>query len=117
MRVDVRLSAGYFVAMAFLSVMWGLGLVLHFLVNNRVFPRVLDADGVTTRSGRRHRWADLEDWERNRMVVGAGGPRLTGNLTLLFATGKVVIGSFPVGNLDEVLSFLGRKLGGPVATG
>lgn len=47
MRVDVRLSAGYFVAMAFLSVMWGLGLVLHFLVNNRVFPRFLDADGVS----------------------------------------------------------------------
>ena len=118
MPVTVRLSAGYFIGIALLSIMWGLGLILHFFVNSRVFPRVIDDEGITTRSGRRHLWQNLQDWERTRLVVGgAGGPRITGNVTFYFSTGKVLIGSFSIDNLPEVLQFLTKKLGIAVTPG
>ncbi len=118
MKVDVKLSSSYYLMVAFFCVMWGLGLILHFFVNNRVFPRTLDSEGVTTRSGKRYLWSDLVDWERNRMVVGGpGGARLTGNVTLLFNNGKVRIGTGVIENLDEVLAFLSNRLGENVVPG
>lgn len=112
MKIEVRLSPAYYIGMAFLSMLWGLGLIIHFFVNNRVFPRFIDDQGVTTRNGKKYRWEELENWERHRLVVGAsGGPRITGNITLFFTTGKVIVGSFPIENLSEVLSFLSAKLG------
>lgn len=118
MKVVVKLSAGYYLAIAFFCAMWGLGLILHFLVNNRVFPRILDEEGITTRSGKRHLWTDLVNWERHRLVAGgSGGFRITGNITLFFKTGKVLIGSFPIQNLNEVIVFLTKRLGYSVTPG
>jgi hypothetical protein len=98
--------------------MWGLGLILHFLVNNRVFPRIIDDEGITTRSGKRYLWTELVNWERHRLVAGgSGGFRITGNVTLFFKTGKVLIGSFPIKNLDEVLAILSKRLCGSVTPG
>jgi hypothetical protein len=111
MSVKVKLSPVYFLGMAFLTALWGLGLILHFFVNNRVFPKVIDDEGITTRNGKRYLWTDLKDWERHRLVLGgSGGPRITGNITLFFSGGKVLIGSFPIDNLKEVLNFLTIKL-------
>jgi hypothetical protein len=111
MSIKVELSLAYFLGMAFLTALWGLGLILHFFVNNRVFPKIIDDEGITTRSGKRHLWKDLRDWERHRLVLGGpGGPRITGNITLLFSGGKVLIGSFPIENLKEALTFRTAKL-------
>jgi hypothetical protein len=117
-RIIVKLSALYYLGMLFFCICWGLGLILHFLVNNRVFPKILDDEGITTRNGKRYLWADLENWERHRLVLNSTtGPRLTGNVTLFFTKGKVIIGSFPIENLNEVLAFLAQKLAQDVTTG
>jgi len=118
MKVIVKLSAGYYIGILFLCFLWGLGLILHFLVNNRVFPKVLDDEGVTTRSGKRYLWTDLADWERHRLVLGStSGPRITGNLTLFFPKGKVLIGTFPIANLNEVIMFISQKLASDIDAG
>lgn len=68
MRVEVKLRAAYYMGIFFFCICWGLGLVLHFLVNNRVFPRVIDDEGITTRNGKRYQWQDLINWERNKLT-------------------------------------------------
>ena len=79
MKVIVKLSGGYWVLMVLFCVCWGLGLIIHFF-NNRVFPRILDDEGITTRNGKRYLWTDLVSWERQRLVLNSqSGPRLTGN--------------------------------------
>ena len=117
-KIIVKLSAGYYLGILFFCICWGLGLILHFLVNNRVFPKILDDEGITTRNGKRYLWTELENWERHRLVLNSTtGPRLTGNVTLFFTRGKVIIGSFPIDNLNEVLTFLSYKLNDNVSTG
>ena len=117
-KIIVRLSAGYYIGIAFFTVCWGLGLILHFFVNNRVFPKVIDNEGVTTRNGKRHLWTDLVDWERHRLVAGStSGPRITGGITFVFKTGKVQIGSFHFENLNEILIFLSQKFSTEITTG
>ena len=117
-KIIVKLSAGYYLGILFFCICWGLGLILHFLVNNRVFPKILDDEGITTRNGKRYLWTELENWERHRLVLNSTtGPRLTGNVTLFFTRGKVIIGSFPIDNLNEVLAFLSYKLNDNVSTG
>jgi hypothetical protein len=116
-KIIVKLSAGYYIGMAFFCVCWGLGLIIHF-TNNRVFPKIIDDEGITTRSGKRHLWSELIDWERQRLVAGSTyGPRITGNFTLFFKKGKVRIGSFPIENLNEVLTFVSQKLFSEIGTG
>jgi hypothetical protein len=115
-RIEAKLAVEYYLLLLVLCLMWGLGIVLH-LLNRRVFPRWLDDEGITTISGRRHRWDELVLVERQRLVIGAGGPRLTGNLTLKFRTGTVRIGSFGYSNLQQILNFLSEKLGLLPSTG
>ena len=114
MKIAARLSIGYYLGIGFLSVIYGLGLILHFFVNNKVFPRFLDDEGLTTRKGRRYLWADLVNWERHRTVVG--GLCVGRDVLLNFKDGKVVVGS-RLANLDELLDFLSKKLGTTVTTG
>jgi len=116
-KIIVKLKAEYYIGIALFCVCWGLGLIIHF-TNNRVFPKIIDDEGITTRSGKRHLWKGLMDWERQRLVAGGTyGPRITGNITLFFETGKVRIGSFPIENLNEVLTFVSQKLTAEISTG
>jgi hypothetical protein len=107
----------YWVLITSFCLACGLGLIIHFC-NNRTFPKVLDDEGITTRSGKKYLWSNLVDWERHRLVLNSSfGPRITGNVTLIFTGGEVRIGSFPIANLNEVQAFLSRKFSQDVRPG
>jgi len=110
-QIEVRLRTKYWVLLWLLMPLYGLGLWLH-LANNKRVPKWIDSDGIRTRSGRRHLWADYQRQESQRLHLGSTtGPRLGGGVTLFFKTGKVTISTEHIQDLPAVLAFLEEKSG------
>lgn len=88
--------------------------LLYFLVRGR-YPLLADAEGITTRSGKRHLWTDAIEI-RNKQARGLAGALLIGSgVDIKFSTGWVGIypNLFKNGHAlrDEVLARLKEKKG------
>jgi hypothetical protein len=76
----------------------------------RRWPRSVDAEGLTMRSGRRHLWKDLRDLRRVRTLSRYGRRMTSWRLELVFATGKAELDSITFDNARDVGYFLERVL-------
>lgn len=115
--IEVHLSRSYKQIMGCGGVL-SLGLVpLMMWVSAMNWPRLLDDEGITLRSGKRLSWDMLTDIRRVTVVDAETGARVTGRLELVFGriTAKVVPHSLQEG--QEVLSFLTRVLGQDLQAG
>ena len=115
-RIEVHLSGAY------KSLMWllaftslGVG-TLALWLSARSWPKVVDGEGITVRNGKRVRWSDLSD-SRLVTVVDDRGRRVTGRLELIFGKTKVKVVPHSLAEGQEVMDFLRRVAGGPLATG
>lgn len=70
-------------------------------------------EGVTTVSGRKFAWSELTNVERTTMT--AVGARVGGVGGLHFGDKRVLINTMIVANAAEVLAFVEKKVGAPVA--
>ena len=115
-RLDVHLSRSY------KSLLWlvgvftlGIGALAMWLAA-RSWPRVIDQEGITLRSGRRLKWSELSEVRRVR-AVDSYGRRVTGSLELIFGKAKAKIVPQSLAEGREVLAYLSRLLGEEIAPG
>ncbi|MHB0876686.1 MAG: hypothetical protein ACYC5O_11660 [Anaerolineae bacterium] len=115
-RIEVHLSGPY------KSLMWllafttlGVG-TLALWLSARIWPKVMDAEGITLRNGKRVNWAEMTD-SRLVTVVDDRGRRVTGRLELIFGKTKVKVVPHSLEEGAEVMAFISKIAGGPVTTG
>jgi hypothetical protein len=113
-RIEVHLSDPY------KSLMWllaftslGIG-TLALWLTARSWPRVVDDEGMTLRSGKRVRWSEMTD-TRLFTVVDDRGRRVTGRLELYFGKTKVKVVPHSIAEGPEVMAYIDRMAGGPAA--
>jgi len=116
-KLEVSLSGSYKFVMCLVGLCtFGLGAVVMWL-SARSWPRVLDAEGITLRSGRRMAWDDLTDVRKVTVVDPNRGRRVTGRLDLVFGRKKARVVPQSLRQGPEVMAFLTDALGQQVSTG
>ena len=114
--IDVELAPGFkFVRVLLAVCTFGLGWIIMTLTA-RSWPKRIDGDGMTLRSGKTVRWADLSD-TRRVMVVDQLGRRMTGRLELVFGRTKVRIVPQSLIPADAVMAAISERLGYEATTG
>ncbi len=88
---------------------FGIGaLAMH--LSTQPWPKELDGEGITTRSGKRYKWDDIEK-ATSVTVVDEKGRRLTGRLDLKAGKDTIKIVTQSIIPADRVLDMIQRKLG------
>ena len=112
--VKVKLSAGFWILLFCISLITFGAFALVFILAALTWPKVLDDEGLTLRTGKRYLWANIYN-VRAVTVRHTSGIKLTGRVELEFYINKkfkkVRIVPFSTGNMDEVLDFLSVRLG------
>ncbi len=115
-RLEVHLSRSYKFTLWLVGIFTlGVG-ALGMWLSARSWPRVLDPEGITLRSGARVAWNQLTD-VRRVTVVDELGRKVTGRLELVFGETKVKIVPQSLAEGQAVLDYLGQLLGEEVAPG
>lgn len=88
---------------------FGIGaLAMH--LSAQPWPKELDEDGITTRSGKRYKWDDIEK-ATAITVVDQLGRRVTGRLDLKAGKDTIKVVTQSIVPADRVLDMVQRKLG------
>lgn len=109
--IVVKVERSYYVRMGIVGVLSaGIGFLL-IGYEYRQWPRLLDAEGVTRRDGRRFSWKELQGIRCVRNLVH-GVPGLLNHVELLFGWRKVKVFPLVIVNAGEVMRFLMTVEGG-----
>jgi hypothetical protein len=110
-----ELTSGYHLRIWGGMLLMGLGLI--WLVISRSVPRVLDAEGVTLRSGERHLWRNATDLARVRVVGMLTGAKLDYYLRFSFGRNDVVLTPGDLANGAEAVAYLEALFGARLRDG
>jgi len=106
--------SGLFKGVLLLTAFFTLGIgTIAVWLTSWSWPRILDDEGMTLRSGKRLRWQDLSGMDRVT-VVNPQGQRITGRLDLRFGKHKARIVPQSLREGAEVMAFI-RKVAGDEA--
>jgi hypothetical protein len=115
-QLQVGLGAGFIAYEIFMGLIT-LGvtaLITHFFITAR-WPRVIDPQGVTLRSGKRLAWKDLTDVNRVRLRIY--GARAGGRVEFLFGKEKMIVVPVSLDNGRQALACISQILGRDVTLG
>ena len=109
-RIQVEIAGSYKMVQWIVGLCtFGIGaLAMH--LSAQCWPKDLDEEGVTTRSGKRFRWNDIEK-ATSVTVVDQRGRRVTGRLDLKAGKDSIKIVTQSIVPADKVLDMVQRKLG------
>ena len=93
----------------------GLIALLDYLIRARRFPKLVDAEGMTLRSGTRVSWRELTGVTRVRYT--RYGFRVAGALELSFGRTTALIRPMYVANAEQVIAYISQVTGRPLSTG
>jgi hypothetical protein len=109
--LKVHLSSSYKLLMRLAGlVTFGVGALLLWL-STMSWPRLIDSDGITLRSGRRLHWGKLTEQRFVRFEDPRSAEGSTGRLELLFGRATVRIVPRSLAEGSAVLGFLTQVLG------
>jgi hypothetical protein len=108
-RLELHLKGGFIAIMVILGFMsCGLTPLVMWLVSVKDYPKALDAEGVTLRSGQKLPWSQLT--EKKKLVLRRGSQKTVTGLGLVFGKKRVNIAPRALVEGDRVLPFLSRIL-------
>jgi len=114
--MDVHLS-GFFKTTMILGGFFTFGLVAVILyVQSRTFPKHIDGEGVTLRSGKKYSWSGLTK-ATPVTVVDSRGRRMAGKLILEFGKKKVNIVPPSYKEGHQVIQYINTILGTEMQSG
>lgn len=114
--MDVHLSK-FFKVTAVLGGIFTFGLVAVILwVQSRTFPKHIDGQGLTLRSGKTYKWNELTK-ATPVTVVNSRGQRVAGKLMLEFGKKKVNIVPASYKEGYEVINYINSILGTELQSG
>lgn len=114
--MDVHLSK-FFKVTAILGGLFTFGLVAIILwVQSRTFPKHIDGQGITLRSGKKYDWSALTK-ATPVTVVNSRGQRVAGKLMLEFGKKKVNIVPPSYKEGYEVINYINSLLGADLQSG
>jgi len=93
----------------------GLISLLDYMIRARRFPKLVDPEGMTLRSGVRVSWRELTQVTRVRYT--RYGFRVAGALELSFGRTTALIRPMYVANADGVIAYISQVTGRSLSTG
>ncbi len=114
LRTHLRTS---YIVMMLLMIPFTFGIATLFMwITSRKWPKLIDSEGMTLRSGKRLLWTELTKIQPVT-VVNRAGVRITGRLDLYFDKFVVPIVTHSLKEGDTVLEFTSKILKVPLASG
>lgn len=109
-KIQVEIAGSYTMVQWIVGLCtFGIGaLAMH--LSAQPWPKEMDEEGITTRSGKRYKWDDIEK-ATSVTVVDEKGRRLTGRLDLKAGKDTIKIVTQSIIPADRVLAMVQRKLG------
>ena len=109
-RLDLHLKPSFIAMMVILGCMsFGFVPLVIWLMAARHYPKALDSDGITLRTGEKLLWRDLT--EKKRMIVENGRSRYVAGVGLKFGKKNVQIAPAWLAEGPQVLPYVSRVLG------
>jgi hypothetical protein len=108
-RLDLHLKGSFIVILVLLGcVSCGITPLIMWLATVKNYPKGLDGEGVTLRSGARVPWSSLTG--KKKMILRRGGRKSVIGVVLTFGSTKVNIAPRVLAEETQVLPFLSRVL-------
>jgi hypothetical protein len=114
--IEVRLSPNYWLGVIGMFSL-GVGGFLFWLFTRKAYPKLIDESGITAINGKRYQWENLRDVERVRLLLVGSHIRISSELNLQFADGRIHIKPIMIGNADEIFHWLSGYFGRTVTPG
>lgn len=104
--IELQVKQSYYTQVLIIGLLsLGLG-ALAMLLEQRLWAKSFDREGVTRRDGRTFRWADLLAKNAIYRQRRHGGQGALNNYELVFKNGKALVFHLMLENAGEVMSFL-----------
>lgn len=110
-KIKVELSGSFKMVLWIVGFcMLGIG-ALFMYMTTLTWPREMDEDGMTLRSGKRIPWGEITGSTAVTVVDAQTGRRMTGRLDLTAKGQKIKIVTQSIVPADQVMEMIRRKLG------